>query len=430
MPFHLMLAMMQSQLFSNNYANSNSAFSPWNLPWLQALKPKSPMETWLDQLQKLAENQAQQAEQAAHRARRTRANPNADSSTTSAQPDPALWSALGEEAMKRSAGFTEGVQAFLSRPSEPPEMKYPVLWQRGNARLLDIAPRARQSVAVVCIPSLINKSYVLDLYPEASLVRHLAGKGMRPLILDWGMPGDHERGFSSAEYITAYALDALDNLRREHDGPIVVLGYCMGGIMATAIAQLAPFLCDGLILLATPWDFSAPDTSVVLLNPATQMLLMQWFQQSETVAPWLVQGVFHLIDPFAIQRKYARFPELNESQKQHFIAVEHWANDGVPLTREVAQECFVHWPQKNILATHQWKVGRKWMEPEQIKCPALAFIPQNDKIVPQGCAIPLAASIPKCTVIEPDAGHVSMLVGEHAKTQCLEPMTAWLKEKF
>ena len=429
LPFHLMLAMMQSQLYANSYGSSSNAFLPWNLPWMQALKPKSPMENWLDQLQKIAETHAHQAEQAAYRARREKKSPRAQHADSTA-PDPALWSAIGEEALKRSANFMEGAQAFLSRSATPPEMRYPVLWQRGNARLLDIAPRARNQVAVVCIPSLINKSYILDLYPEVSLVRHLARNNMRPLILDWGAPGDDERGFSTAEYIVAYALDALDTLRREHDGPIVVLGYCMGGIMATAIAQLAPFLCDGLILLATPWDFSAPDTPVVLLNPATQLLLTQWFQQSETVAPWLTQGVFHLIDPFAIQRKYARFSEMDEAEKQHFVAVEHWANDGVPLTREVAQECFVQWPQQNILATHQWKVGRKWMEPSQITCPTLAFIPQNDKIVPQGCAIPLTAAIPKCTVIEPEAGHVSMLVGEQATAQCLTPMTQWLKQLF
>src|SRR3546814_9428720 len=36
--------------------------------------------------------------------------------------------------------------------------------------------------------------------------------------------------------------------------PIYVVGYCMGGLLATALAQLNPNV-KRLILLATPWDF-------------------------------------------------------------------------------------------------------------------------------------------------------------------------------
>ena len=137
-----------------------------------------------------------------------------------------------------------------------------------------------------------------------------------------------------------------------------------------------------------------------------------------------------MIDPFRVQEKYSRYPFLTGAEKQHFLAVEQWVNDGVPLTRPVAEECLVDWPQGNILASHQWKIGRKWIEPESIKAPTLAVIPTRDRIVPQGCAIPLAASLPRCEVIEPDTGHVGMVVGARAKKLMWEPVAAWINKRF
>ena len=97
---------------------------------------------------------------------------------------------------------------------------------------------------------------------------------------------------------------------------------------------------------------------------------------------------------------------------------------------EVANEVFVDWPQGNVLANHKWKVGRHWMEPELITCPTLAFIPEHDRIVPTGCALPLAKAIRKCSIQQPKAGHVSMLVGEDAANHTVEPLTKWLKALF
>jgi poly(3-hydroxyalkanoate) synthetase len=280
------------------------------------------------------------------------------------------------------------------------------------------------------VPSLINKSTILDLTPETSFVEYLKLHGMRPLILDWGSPGEDEAEFSTSDYITAYALDALQTLREQHEGPIVLLGYCMGGIFTVAMAQLAPLFIDGLILLATPWDFSAEDTPHVLLNPATQLLLKQWIGAQNPVPPMVTQTLFHLIDPWRVQEKYQRYPSLSAEEKQQFLAIEHWVNDGVPLTKSVAEECFVDWPQGNILAHHQWKVGRRWIEPETIKTPTLAVIPTRDKIVPQGCAIPLSAALPRCEVIEPESGHISMLVGRRAPHILWEPLKLWIEGKF
>jgi len=467
LPLHLMLAMMQSQSFPSAFGHSNNPFQHLLPDWM---RPKSPLEQGLDQWQKLWNQGSEQLSQFANpflsqnqsqspfaksKDVSSRVYPGIHKSPSSAAPaygsrdKPGMttvgdamaefWASLSQnnfftelaqQSQQQTAGFFEGLEAYTNNDYTPPPMDYPVLWQRGSARLFDLAPDRTDAVAVLCVPSLINSSRVLDLTPDTSFVQYLKQQGFRPLILDWGTPGDAELNFDTADYITGYALDALRELRENHDSPIALVGYCMGGIFAVAMAQLAALFVDALVLLATPWDFSADDTPRVLLEPASQLMLRQWINMMNPVPPLVTQTVFHLIDPWRVQEKYSRFPTLSAEEKQHFLAVEQWVNDGVPLVQKLAEEVFVDWPQNNILSEHQWKVGRRWIEPASIACPTLAIIPQNDLIVPMGCALPLTKEIPRCDVLTPDAGHVSMVCGRRARDVMWQPLSAWLKRKF
>ena len=449
LPMHLMLAMMQSGAWSGGSMPWSASLQPSLhnfFPWLP--KPKTPLEQGAEALQNLWQNSANQWSELSDQWLKNASPPPQKSQLwekrkSSEEPkaapfslpfaeffDPQFLTELGTQAYNQSTGFVQGLQAYLASDYERPEKLYNILWERGSAQLLDLAPKRRDAVAVLCVPSLINKSTILDLTPETSFVEYLKSQGMRPLILDWGTPGDDELDFTTADYINAYALAALQALREEHDGPIVLAGYCMGGIFTVAMAQLAPLFVDGMILLATPWDFASDDTPRVLLDPAAQMMLRQWIAGQNPVPPLVMQTMFHMIDPWRVQEKYSRYPGLNDAQKQHFLAVEHWVNDGVPLVQRTAEECLVDWPQGNILARHQWKIGRRWIEPESIKTPTLAVIPTRDLIVPRGCALPLAEQLQRCDVILPDTGHIGMIVGSRAKALVWDPVVEWIEGKF
>src|SRR5262249_27030402 len=108
---------------------------------------------------------------------------------------PNFMGQLAEQAFEQSSGFLEGLGAYLKSDYKRPEPNYKVLWQRGAAKLYDLAPDREDALAVFCVPSLINKHYVLDLYPEASFAQYLKAQGFRPLILDWGAPGKDETSF-------------------------------------------------------------------------------------------------------------------------------------------------------------------------------------------------------------------------------------------
>ena len=114
----------------------------------------------------------------------------------------------------------------------------------------------RRRADVLFVPSLVNRAYVLDLTPERSLMRWLPGQGFRTLLLDWGWPGEAERHFT----LTDYVAGRLERALMAAPGPVVLAGYCMGGLLALAAALRRPDRVRALALLATPWDFHAgPD---------------------------------------------------------------------------------------------------------------------------------------------------------------------------
>ena len=62
-----------------------------------------------------------------------------------------------------------------------------------------------------------------------------------------------------------------------------------------------------------------------------------------------------------------------------------------------------------------------------MRVPCLVALPTRDRIVPPASAAALARSLPAATVLEPDGGHVGMVVGGQARLALWTPLAAWLR---
>ena len=321
--------------------------------------------------------------------------------------------------------FLAGLQAYWRHPYRRRLAEPPTVWSEGSTRLLDYGPPG--GAPLLAVPSLINRAYILDLAPARSLLRYLAGHGLRPLLVDWGVPGPRERRTTLDDYVTGRLTTALREAQRVGGAPPVLLGYCMGGLLATALAARQPHRVAGLALLATPWDFHADR-----LTPALRALLAAAADAGGLLGGLpveLVQCLFACIDPLAVARKFARFGELapDSPEALGFVAIEDWLNDGVPLGAAVAHECLLGWYGENRPARGRWQIGGQPVEPERIALPSLLAIPTRDRIVPPASAAALAARLPRASVLRPQGGHIGMVVGGDARQQLWTPLAAWLQ---
>jgi polyhydroxyalkanoate synthase subunit PhaC len=323
------------------------------------------------------------------------------------------------------ARFLAGLHAYWRHPYRRALAEPPTLWSEGATGLLDYGPADGPPLLVV--PSLINRAYILDLAPGRSLLRHLAEQGLRPLLVDWGEPGPVERRMTLDDYLRERLEAALDATRHATGRPPVLLGYCMGGLLAVALALRRQDNLAGLVLLATPWDFHAAP-----MAPRLRALLSASASGAGLAGGLpveLIQSLFAGIDPLAVPRKFARFAELDprSPDAQVFVAVEDWLNDGVALGAEVARECLLGWYLENRPARGAWQVGGQAVRPERLSVPALIAIPTRDRIVPPASAAALAARLPGASVLEPEGGHVGMIVAGSARRRLWAPLVAWLR---
>jgi len=339
--------------------------------------------------------------------------------------------ALDRELLRRAHDFAVGLEAYRRHPFRREAPRVPVVWQEGEVRLLDYGS-ARKAPAVLVIPSLINRYYVLDLLPEQSFLRHLAASGLRPFVIDWGEPGAPERDFTLTDYIAGPLDRALTKARDLTRGPVAIIGYCMGGLLALALALRRPGDTAALALLATPWDFHAERSEQARLLGELGAFLPRFLAAGEPFPLSVIQFLFLMLDPFLAERKFIRFAALDPKgpTARGFVALEDWINDGVPLARSVAAECLKSWYGDNAPARGSWEVAGQAMRPEDLAVPALVVVPRRDRIVPPRSATPLATAIPHAEVLRPPFGHIGMMASADAPATVWRPIADWLHARL
>ena len=339
--------------------------------------------------------------------------------------------ALDCELRRRASLFLAGVEAYRNHPFQRARPRVPVRWRHGAARLIDYG-RGGTGPVLLIVPSLINRYWILDLVRERSFVRSLARQGLRPLVLDWGEPGAAERNFTLSDYITGPLSEAAGAAVRLAGGPVALCGYCMGGLLALALALRHPDWVASLALLATPWDFHAERPAQAKLLGSLVEALPLFIGARDYVPVSVIQSLFMALDPFLAEKKFIRFAGLDPEgdAATGFVALEDWINNGVRLGREVALDCARSWYRDNHPAQGIWQVAGRPVRPEELNRPSLIVLPSRDKIVPPRSAEPLAAAIPNATVLRPPFGHIGMMASLQAPDAVWCPIADWLRGQF
>jgi len=244
-----------------------------------------------------------------------------------------------------------GLRAYERSPRrERPAPKMEVA-RVGGASLRD---HGGSGPAAVLAPSLINPPRILDLDQEVSLTGAIARMGRRALLLDWGDAEAREE-LSVAGHIEELLLPLLRGIGE----PIALIGYCLGGTMAIAAANLVETEC--VVSLASPWHFSR-------YPEASRQALADMWRHSEGAARSLgalpmevLQAAFWSLDPERTVRKFAEFGRLDPggADARRFIELEEWANEGEALPYPAAKELIEALFGKDLPGSGEWRVGGK-----------------------------------------------------------------------
>ncbi|MFA7429107.1 MAG: alpha/beta fold hydrolase [Rhodospirillaceae bacterium] len=341
----------------------------------------------------------------------------------------ALADAVDAESRRRFAAFLDGVQRYRHHSYRRRVTDPPMTWSRGVVGLRDYGG-PEGGIPVLVVPSQVNRAYILDLNGRRSFMRHLARRGFRPFLVDWGWPGEEEQGFDLTAYITQRLEPALDHVLAVCGRPPMVVGYCMGGLLALALCLRRERDVAGFLALATPWNFHADDSPQMQVMMEAKNWVAEIVESMGEMPVDLLQAMFSGLDPRSIGRKFRAFSAMPQrsAKANAFVGMEDWVNDGVPLAGPVALECLLGWYGENTSFKCQWTVAGEVVDPRRLGVPSMAVIPRNDRIVPPGSAGALAAALPDCVVLDVALGHIGLIVGTAAVREVYGPVVRWMKQ--
>jgi len=267
------------------------------------------------------------------------------------------------------------------------------------------------------VPSLINPPHILDLSERASLAQYLTSKGHDTWLIDWGHPDSEDASLDLAGHIEHRLLPLIEAM----DTPPILVGYCLGGTLSLAAAQLAK-ATPAVVTIAAPWDFARYpaqnlETIASLWEKAKPLCETLGYMPME-----VMQSGFWALDPARTIKKYADFADLEPGSdaEQSFIALEDWANQGAPLTFRAAQELFEGLYRDNKTAKGAWQVGDKTINIDMLSCPSYSIESAMDRIVPVESSPPLQERT------QSTLGHVGMIVSAKAPEQIWKTLSLWL----
>lgn len=346
---------------------------------------------------------------------------------------------VAREIAARLEATLAGLEAWQRHPYRRSLAEPPALWRAGCSRLLDygaVEPAGAAGPPVLVVPSLINRPYILDLAAGRSMLRWLAAFGLRPLLLDWGVPGPSEAGLDLGRYGAERLLPALREARRLAGRPVPVVGYCMGGTLAVGLAARAPEAVAALATIGAPWDFASTGGfagGLRAMNRAdggrrAERILDGLGAAFGMVPVGVFQTLFALINPIQAALKFQKLARLDPDgpAARLFVAIEDWLADGVPMPVGAARDLLLGWQIRNQPAAGAWRFLGGPVEAARVSVPALVFCGASDNIAPPGLARPLAAALPAATRLSPATGHVGMIVGSAARAQVWRPLADFL----
>jgi len=331
-----------------------------------------------------------------------------------------------------------------ARPPVPPIARSPrdEVPLEGGARLLrfrgspaaaeaDPAPPARSRPPILLVPSLINRWYVLDLRPGASLVEALVGAGLDVWLLDWGVPQAEDRYLDWDAVLRRLGRAARRVLRETAAPALTLLGYCMGGTLAAIHAAQHPDQLAALVTLAAPIDFAEGGMLRRMVDPA-------WFDadaiaDAGNVAPSQMQAGFVALRPTLDASKLVSMPELavDPRAREAFLALEAWASDNIPFPAEAYRRYIGELYQGNQLVAGTHRANGAPVALGAIRCPVLAITASRDAICPPAAAAALLRHVGSSdtTALEVAGGHVGAVVGSRAAKEMYPALITWIRSR-
>lgn len=310
------------------------------------------------------------------------------------------------------------------------------LFENGTAKLYRFrrpeGVERKEGLPILLVPSMINRWYVLDLRPGASLAKALVEAGHDTWCLDWGIPNDEDR-YLTWDDVIAKLGRMVRRVKRETGAPKVgLLGYCMGGTLTAIYSALEPENVATLVSLTAPIDFSEGGLLAKLVDE-------QWFDpealtEPGNLTPNQMQDGFVSLRPTGQISKWVLLADKMHKPgfTDSFFALEEWVGDNIPFPGAAYRTYIGELYQQNLLHKGEHYVRGERVDLGRIDFPLLTITADRDTICPPKAATALNehVSSTESEHLSVPGGHVGAVVGSKGPRILYPAISEWFEEKL
>ncbi|MCP4298547.1 MAG: class III poly(R)-hydroxyalkanoic acid synthase subunit PhaC [Proteobacteria bacterium] len=335
--------------------------------------------------------------------------------------------------------FTKYFQGIenLSEMDEPQiaTTEKDVLYTDGTMKLYHYKPRVKKpcSVPVLITYALVNRSTMLDLQENRSLIRNLLDQGLDIYMIDWGYPNRTDQFLTMEDYIDGYMNDAVDHIRDAHNIPAInLLGVCQGGTFSVIYSALYKDKVKNLIATVTPVDFSSDDG--LLFRWSKDMDVDAMVDYYGNIPGDVMNQSYLMLSPLSLSiQKYVDLVEImdNKDKLTDFMRMERWIFDSPDQVGETFRKFIKEMYQENRLAEGTFTLGGRKVDMKSIKIPVYVVYAEYDTLVPTTSTKPLYDMIGSKDkdMLSYPVGHIGMYVSGKTQKTLAPNIAKWVKAR-
>lgn len=270
-----------------------------------------------------------------------------------------------------------------------------IVWKKNKATLWYYqAERKKYKTPLFLVYSLINESYILDLYPGMSMIEAFLKEGYDVYLLDFGKPDYGDNELTLDDYIMRYIQRAVQRAILHSDSEdLTLIGYCLGGTLATVYAALATEPIRNLILFAAPIDFEKLPFLENWIEALRQdESIMEDFVDEYGIIPGKVMhiGMRMAISPFTYSSYLSLLQRLDDEKSvRKWKLFNNWVKGHIPFAGSTFKQLITELGIKNKLVKNQLEIDGEKVNLANIHANLLTLATTGDEIVPEYLAKPI-----------------------------------------
>ncbi|MCC5802118.1 alpha/beta fold hydrolase [Rossellomorea vietnamensis] len=291
------------------------------------------------------------------------------------------------------------------------------IWTNHNSRLWHYAPESKNGhIPVFLLYSHINKSSILDLTKEYSLIGTFLQEGYDVYLLEFGEPVVEEKGTGVAEYLAHY-VDPCIKKALQHSGKdeLSLSGFCLGGTLAVIYAALNPCLIRNLLLFVTPIDFGQVPAyhNWVQALKKDEIDLPGIMERIDLIpAPMIRYGMRALTSPIYYSPYLSLLNKAYDPDYAHYWRrFNQWTNDHISLTGAMGRDIITYFVKENVLMAGEFELAGVEVDLKKIDSNLYLISSQYDHLVPPSISTPLLGLVSSTNKVaaEVRGGHASLI---------------------